>query len=369
MAARANRASETGYGERALIEGFKRRALSTGPRSPFLRIGIGDDCAVLRPRKGREIVVTTDLFLETVHFRRDWHTPESAGHRCLARGLSDLAAMGAEPLAAFLSIAIPPELTLPQSGKRPKQAWIDRFLDGLLELARRANIPLAGGDTAQAPRFPARIPTLSPDGLSSFFAADIVLLGTVPAKQALLRSGAHAGDLIYVTGGLGGAAAELQALSRNRPALLRSVRKPAEDRLHPHLFPEPRLAVGQRLRGRASSAMDLSDGIAVDLIRLCRASGVSALLEADRLPIHPLARRNPSSLELALNGGEDYELLFTAPASARIPRSIGGVAVHKVGLIEKPAAGVLPGILLRTEQGDHPLAAGGWEHFRSNPGA
>jgi thiamine-monophosphate kinase len=351
------------------MEGFKQRALQSNPRSPILRIGIGDDCAVLRPRKGHEIVVTTDLFLETVHFRRDWHSPESAGHRCLARGLSDLAAMGAVPLAAFLSIAIPQELTLPQPGKRSKQTWIGRFLDGLLNLAGQANIPLAGGDTAQAPHFPyfprARSPSSGQP--SSFFAADIVLLGAVPAKQALLRSGAHAGDLIYVTGNLGGAAAELQALGLNRPALLRSLRRPVPDRHHPHLFPEPRLEIGQRLRGRASAAMDLSDGIATDLNHLCRASGVCAVIDADRLPIHRLALNSSSPIELALNGGEDYELLFTAPASARIPRSIAGVPVQSVGFIQKLEEGASPGILIRTNQGDSVLPAMGWEHFQSNP--
>ena len=146
--------------------------------------------------------MTTDLTLEQVHFRRDWHPAEAVGHRCLARGLSDLAAMGATPLAAFLSIAVPAELTK----KRGQAAsWMDRFLDGFFGLARLHGVPLAGGDLAQAPR--------SADG-TSLVAADILLLGSAPKGRALLRSTARAGDMIYVTGSLGGAAAELLALER-----------------------------------------------------------------------------------------------------------------------------------------------------------
>ena len=353
-------------GERALIAAFKQQALQALPRSSSLRIGIGDDCAVLQPRPGHEVVVTTDLFLESVHFRRDWHTPESAGHRCLARGLSDLAAMGADPLAAFLSVAIPPELAL---ARGRTQSWISRFLDGLLHLAREANLPLAGGDTAQAPQFPVPAPARKlPIGQpSSFLAADIVLLGSVPAQQALLRSGARAGDLIYVTGYLGGAAAELQLLAGNRPKRLRTLRKPTPGRQHPHLFPEPRLAVGRRLRGRASAAMDLSDGLATDLAHLCRASVVYAVLEDQRLPIHSLARGQHAARELALSGGEDYELLFTAPPSAEIPRSIAGVPTHNVGFIRKLKQGESPGISVRTGEGEQPISSTGWEHFQSSP--
>src|ERR1700744_5511002 len=208
-------------GERGLISSIRKRAsrfLAKNRRSQtILTLGIGDDCAVLQPRRREELVVTTDLSLENVHFRRDWHPAGSVGHRCLARGLSDLAAMGSRPEAAFLSLALPSELT----GR-----WMGGFLDGFMALAKRYRVPLAGGDMAKSPTV----------------VADIVLLGSVPRGTALLRSGAAAGDLIYVTGALGGSAAELAALSR-RPAKFRG----AETAGHPHLYPEPRLAAGRKL--------------------------------------------------------------------------------------------------------------------------
>src|SRR5271169_6103685 len=148
------------------------RARSRGA-SKELRLGIGDDCALLRPPPGEEIAVTTDFSLENVHFRRNWHPPESVGHRCLARGLSDLAAMGARPIAAFLSLAVPRELTV---GRRGQLSWVERFFDGLLELADRMKLPLAGGDTAESP----------PIGNANLVAADIVLIGGIKRGQALL---------------------------------------------------------------------------------------------------------------------------------------------------------------------------------------
>src|SRR5271163_1942045 len=207
-------------GERELIANIRERAGQTQlarRKGRVLHLGIGDDCAVLRPRAGEELVVTTDLSLENVHFRRDWHPPQSVGHRCLARGLSDLAAMGARPEAAFLSLALPSELT---------GAWMDGFFDGFMALAKRYRVPLAGGDMAKSPTV----------------VADIVLLGSVPRGKALLRSRARAGDLIYVTGALGGSAAELSALERKPGDFV------GKDKLgHPHLYPEPRLAAGRKL--------------------------------------------------------------------------------------------------------------------------
>jgi thiamine-monophosphate kinase len=388
-------AGTAGHGERALIAAIQKRAITGMRGGGLVRIGMGDDCAVLRARPGHEIVVTTDLFLESVHFRRDWHTPESAGHRCLARGLSDLAAMGAEPLAAFLSMAVPVELAVPsaalESGLRgarktsrsgtSAQTWISRFLDGLFALADAARIPLAGGDTAQAPPFPApgsrRKPL--PGAGSSFFVADIVLLGRVPAGEPLLRSGARAGDGIYVTGSLGGAAAELELLRRNQRKRLRALRAPVPGTHHPHLYPEPRLAVGRRLRGLASAAIDLSDGIATDLNHLCEASRLCAVLDADSLPIHPLAQAGSSAPDLApdlaldmalgvaLRGGEDYELLFTVPAYERVPRSIGGTPIHRIGTMRKLKRAENPSVLLRTKEGETLVSGMGWEHFQSIP--
>jgi thiamine-monophosphate kinase len=344
-------------GERALIDAIRGRAQR--PRGA-VRIGIGDDCAILRPPPRSEIVVTTDFSLEQVHFRRDWHTPESAGHRCLARGLSDLAATGARPLAAFLSLAIPAELT--QSGTQ--KSWVARFLDGLLALANRHRVPLAGGDTAQSPEF-----DCSGRKSMAMVSADIVLLGSVKRGRALLRSNARAGDVIYVTGELGGAAAELIALGRN-PGRFAVVTKSQKN--HPHLYPEPRVEVGLKLAsaGNTRAAIDLSDGLSTDLRHICEESGLGAELDAAAIPVHQLAQQAerdgwvPSALSLALHGGEDYELLFTAPKWSNIPRKIAGVNIHPVGQMH-PRHPRRPRVMLRERNGQtRPLEPGGWEHFK-----
>ena len=322
-------------GELALVQAIRQQAARL--RSASLRLGIGDDCAILRPRKGHEICVTTDFTLEGVHFRREWHPPEAVGHRCLARGLSDLAAMGARPMAVFLSIALP--------GRLPA-GWLDRFLRGFLDLAARHKTPLAGGDTAAS--------------ATGTIAADIVAIGEAPTGTALLRSGARPGDAVYVTGFLGGAAAELRRLSHNPRRFSRMAQALPG---HPHLYPEPRLAAGQRLRGLASSAIDISDGLSTDLTHLCEESGVAAVLEEDRLPIDPLAREEPDALALALHGGEDYELLFTAGPNQRIPRSVAGVPIRRIGTLRRRRAGQ-PLIALATlSGGNRPVEAAGWQHF------
>jgi thiamine-monophosphate kinase len=338
-------------GERELIAAIRQRAglllagIEDGHKSGILHLGIGDDCAVLRPRRGEELVVTTDLSLENVHFRRDWHPPQSVGHRCLARGLSDLAAMGARPEAAFLSLALPKELA---------QSWMQGFFDGLIALAERYRVPLAGGDLAKSP------PGLGHAG--GLVVADILLLGSVPKGRSLLRSGARPGDLIYVTGALGGSSAELLALER-RPAAFRRTDKSGQG--HPHLYPEPRLAAGRKLmRNRlATGAIDLSDGLSTDLAHLCEESGLSAEIEAESLPIDARA-----TLEQALHGGEDYELLFTAAPKTVVPSSLGGVAVHAIGRMKKRGPkkrGEGPTVeMIHTGGKRAALEAGGWEHFR-----
>src|SRR3954471_8352233 len=149
---------------------------------------IGDDCAVLDPPRGHELLVTTDLCLEGIHFRRDWHPADSVGHRCLARGLSDIAAMAGEPLACFLSLGLPAEIP---------EEWVDEFFRGFLSLAKRFGVPLAGGDTAESKR-----------GI----VADVIVVGSAPRGKAVRRSGAKPGDSIYVTGALGGSAAAFERL-------------------------------------------------------------------------------------------------------------------------------------------------------------
>lgn len=293
---------------------------------------MGDDCAVLGIPAGHETLVTTDLSVEGVHFRREWHPAESVGHRCLARGLSDIAAMGGEPVAAFVSLALPASLP---------QKWVDGFFQGLLALAKTFGVALAGGDTAE-----------SPQGI----AADIVVVGQVPAGKALRRDGACAGDSIYVTGELGRSAAILHQLeasvARPSPAALR--------RAAAHFFPAPRIAVGRELRrrGLASAVIDLSDGLSTDLGHICRASGVGALVSEHSIP--RLNTPGMSSLHFALHGGEDYELLFTVPAPRTLPAKIAGVRVSRIGEIIRGR-----GLWLMDSHGQRkPLGPGGWEHFR-----
>jgi thiamine-monophosphate kinase len=212
--------------EKALIAQIRRMAKTKTWINRAVQTGIGDDCAVLRflPSRGRQTdaLVTTDFSLEGIHFRREWHPAESVGHRCLARGLSDIAAMGGEPVGAFLSLALPRDLP---------QSWVDRFARGLFGLAERYGVTLAGGDTAE-----------SPNGIL----ADIVVIGTVPRGQAALRSGARTGDRVYVSGELGGSAAAVWEMQKN-------VGKKSGRKLNPreyprHFFPEPRIELGRVLR-------------------------------------------------------------------------------------------------------------------------
>ena len=329
-------------GELALLRSIRVRAagiLGSLGGSSRIRLGIGDDCALLQPRDGEELAITTDLSIEGRHFRLDWHPPESVGHRTLARGLSDLAAMGAKPAAIFLSLGLPRGLTVAGWGTGTK-AWVERFLDGLLALAAEHRVPLAGGDLAESP----------------LAVADIMLTGVVPREEALLRSGARPGDGIYVTGTLGGAAAELDALGQNPGSFAERV---VADRASPHLYPRPRVKQGIWLRreGLATAAMDVSDGLSTDLAHLCEESGVTAEIEVKALPLGVGA-----TMEAALHGGEDYELLFTAPEKADLPATIAGVRVTRIGRMRRAKEG-RPLVALRTADGLETLEARGWEHF------
>ena len=295
--------------------------------------GIGDDCAVLRVPPGHETLVTTDFTLEGIHFRRDWHPAESVGHRCLTRGLSDIAAMGGAPVAAFLSLALP--RNLPQS-------WVGRFARGLISLAEKHGVTLAGGDTAE-----------SPNGIL----ADIIVVGTVPKGQAILRSGARPGDRIYISGGLGGSAA----------ALLQMRTKPKK-KLNPrdysrHFFPEARLELGRFLREKhlATAMIDTSDGLSTDLAHICEESGRGAEIHSSLIPRARVGKpAKEVDLDLALHGGEDYELLFTVPPRKRVPSQIAGVPLTEIGVITRAR-----NILMRNSGGvAYELEPRGWEHFR-----
>jgi thiamine-monophosphate kinase len=351
---------DTGDGaELALLQQIKIRAgqarvgRTRAGRAPTqeLALGIGDDCALLRSRAGEELAITTDLSLAGRHFRLDWHPAESVGHRTLARGLSDLAAMGARPAAAFLSLGLPTELARNTRGKR-EAPWVDRFLDGFLALAEAHSVPLAGGDLAESP----------------VAVADIVLIGAVRRGKALLRSSARPGDQLYVTGELGAAATGLARLEdlagarrshrTGKPEALK-IPKPLDAALAAHLYPQPRVAQGLALvrRGLATAAIDLSDGLSTDLHHLCTESGVAAEVDAAALPVAAGA-----TLEQALDGGEDYELLFAAGPGVRMPRALAGVRVSRIGRILRRRSG-RPDVTLLGADGAQPLEPHGWQHF------
>jgi len=324
--------------EKALIAQVRRLARSA--KNAAVLTGIGDDCAVLRllsrgKKNERDTLVTTDFTLEGIHFRRDWHSPESIGHRCLARGLSDIAAMGGEPVAAFLSLALPRHLP---------QTWVGRFARSFISLAERYGVTLAGGDTAE-----------SPNGVL----ADVVVVGSAPKGTAVLRSGARPGDRIYVSGELGGSAAAVWQM-----------RKKPKRKLNPrehlrHFFPEPRIELGRILRekGLASAMIDTSDGLSTDLAHICEISGVGAELQAESIP---RARAGKPSrevdLQFALHGGEDYELMFTAPRHKRVPSRIAGVAITQIGHITSARGSRI--FLMNRDGVGYELKPQGWEHFR-----
>ena len=324
-----NKTGELAIGELSIIAGI-RKAAAHGAKNAGVRLGIGDDCAILTVPRGHELLVTTDLSLEGRHFRRDWHPARAVGHRTLARGLSDLAAMGAEPIAAFLSLALPKEMV--------HTRWAAEFMEGLLGLAKASGVTLAGGDTAES---------------AGGVIADIVLTGSAPRGSSLRRSGARVGDFLYVTGALGGSAVELGAAR----TASRASRRIKDERNHPHFFPQPRLAVGVALRRRgiATACIDLSDGLSTDVAHLCAESRCGALIETRALPVHAAA-----TLQQALHGGEDYELLFTARSSVRVPKVIAGVAVTRIGTMVAGRS-----VKMVDESGKKTvLKAMGWEHFK-----
>jgi thiamine-monophosphate kinase len=265
---------------------------------------LGDDCAVLSTKPGEDLLVTTDLFLENVHFTKNL-PPREAGRKCLARGLSDIAAMGGVPRWCFVSLAL--------SSKAPTR-WLDAFYEGLTALARQHKVILASGDLTRA----------------KTTAADIVVIGAVPNGTALTRSGARPGDAVFVSGFLGRAA----AADYND-------------------IPEPRLALGRFLRQKlhATSCLDLSDGLSLDLHRLCLESKVSAAIHR-LLPIAPGA-----SLLDAVHCGEDYELLFTVLPDTKVPAAHHDLPLTQIGTVTKGRPGALAFF-------GRPLKPAGWDPFR-----
>ncbi len=310
--------------ELSIIQSIRRRAGRATPQGARIRLGIGDDAAVLDPLpRGQELLVTTDLLIEGSHFRRERHPARALGHKTLARGLSDIAAMGGQPLYALLSLCLPP-----WAGEK----WRKQFFAGLFNLARRAGVALVGGDLAAGGRF----------------AADIVVLGSAARGQVLRRSKARPGDLIYVSGRLGGSALGLKRL---RPATF-SLADPAVRR---HLYPTPRLALGRFLAEKlhVQAAMDLSDGLSLDLFRMAAESRVGAEIWAEALPVFPGANRHQ-----ALHGGEDYELLFTLGSGRQVPQSFEGIPLTAIGVVTPDRRLSLIGARGRRSR----LPVGGFQH-------
>lgn len=273
------------------VDALRAKRPVQSPKSK-VRIGIGDDCAVVRCSNKLDLVITADLLVEEIDFRLDWTTPEFIGHKALAVSLSDVSAMGAKPAWALVSLGVPEKIW--------RSDFVERFYDGWFRLAKKFKVELAGGDVSR-----------TPDKL----VIDSIVAGEVAKNKAVLRGGARAGDLIFVTGELGGAAAGLKLLEQGarfensakwKKKLLLKQLAPARD-FDASFLSEKKLA---------TAAIDLSDGLSSDLAHLCAASGTGARIYADKIPVEPAIFKSdelkPAALSLALHGGEDFELLLTA---------------------------------------------------------
>ena len=331
-------------GEFGLIQRLARRVAT---RSSAVTQGIGDDAALLILPEGQQFVVTKDLLLEAVHFRREWTSARDLGWKALAVNLSDLAAMAATPLAAFVGLALPADVSL---------EWVDDFYSGMEALANDFAVTIAGGDT-----------TASPTGV----VIAVTAVGQVPTKRAVLRSGARVGDVVIVTGTLGDAALGLRLLGDIRSE--RAIQPVETSLLRAHRLPYPRLREMAAAVGAATihAGLDLSDGLAGDAAHLAEASNVTLELQAEALPLSDDGRAACRALgqdpgHLALHGGEDYELLLTlaeadAPAVVAAIESTGTRATVIGRVIAREAASI---ILLSAGRRETVLT-GGFDHFPS----
>jgi thiamine-monophosphate kinase len=318
-----------------LIRRFFDRA---GHGGRGVRLGIGDDCALLRTSQGMELAVSTDMLVEGRHFSIG-ADPFSLGHKSLAVNLSDMAAMGAAPRWATLALALP----------CADEGWLERFSAGLYALGERYEVELVGGDTTRGPL------TIS-----------ITIMGEIPAGLALYRAGAQPGDEIWVSGELGGAALGLLH-QRGRVRLDRPDADTMLRRLHE---PEPRVVLGERLRGLATSAIDVSDGFTGDLLHILERSSVGALVHYAQIPRPKMfARLADPAVEGAcvLSGGDDYELIFTAPQTRRpeieaLSADLG-LALTQVGFVQNGEAR----LVLLDQTGTAIPVPGSFDHFKANP--
>lgn len=302
--------------------------------TPNALLGVGDDAALIAPAPGMELAISCDLFIEGRHFSPA-DGPAGIGHKALAVNLSDMAAMGAAPRWALLSLALP----------RADEAWLAAFARGLFRLADEHGVELIGGDTTRGA-----------------LTINLTILGEVPAGQALRRSGARTGDEVWVSGVIGSAACAL-AYRQGRLGLDQVTAAPLLPAL---ILPVPRVALGVALRGVATACIDVSDGLAADLGHILDASGVGARIDCGAIPIHAALaphREEPAVRECILAGGDDYELCFTAPVQMRdavlAAGAACGVAVTRIGEIVADA-----GLEVRDEEGRvMDLARGGFDHF------
>jgi thiamine-monophosphate kinase len=312
------------------FELIRRHLAALGATRSDVVLGPGDDAALVQAPPGRQLAMTMDTVLAGRHFPHDLPA-DSVGHRALAVNLSDLAAMGAEPAWALMSLAMP----------SADETWLAEFAQGLGDLARRFDVAVAGGDLVQGP-----------------LAVSIQLTGFAPARGALRRDGARVGDEVWVSGALGGAMAALEGgLEETR------VRDPG---LHARFAaPQPRVNLGRELVGIASSAIDVSDGLAADLLHVLDASGVGAAVRSEDVPVDPGASGYLSSaraLELALSGGDDYELCFTAPPDrADAVREAASSCDLQVSRIGYCVAGT--GLSITAGGRSLVLKGKGWNHF------
>ena len=312
--------------------GLIARHFTRPARSPRVVLGVGDDCAIVQPSPGQQLAISSDMLVEGRHFLSTV-PPERLGHKALAVNLSDLAACGAEPLACTLALALP----------RVDDDFLAGLARGLWALADAQGIDLVGGDTTAGP-----------------LNICITVFGQVPPGQALLRSGARPGDELWVSGTLGDARLALEAFRGQLPmaslgADFDALRLAME-------MPQPRVSLGLALRGLASSAIDLSDGLAGDLAHVLQRSGVGATVDVDALPRSAVLAAQPLALQqlCLLSGGDDYELLFTAPAAQHAAvhdaARHAGVPVRCCGRIEQQSG-------LRVVDGRGQPVAGVWRGF------